>query len=117
MKYFVVSDIHSYFQPLFKSLSMTGYDPKNSSHTLVVLGDIFDRGPETLEVYNFLSSIPKKNIKLIRGNHEGLYFELLKKTYPDLYDFSNGTVNTFCQIADIPYETFLSKEIDEQMNL
>lgn len=99
MKYFVVSDIHSYYKPLLKSLKAAGFDKKNPEHTLIVCGDVFDRGDETLKVYKFLKSIPKKRIVLIRGNHESLYLDLLDKSYPEEYDFSNGTVHTFCQIA------------------
>lgn len=100
MKYFIVSDIHSFYTPLNEALHEAGYDKKNKEHTLVVLGDIFDRGNETLEVYKFLKSIPKSRCILVKGNHESLYFELLKKDFPESYDFSNGTVQTFCDIAN-----------------
>lgn len=100
MKYFVVSDIHSFYKPLLKSLKAAGFDKKNPEHTLIVCGDVFDRGSETLKVYRFLKSIPKKRIVLIRGNHESLYLDLLDKSYPEEHDFSNGTVHTFCQIAE-----------------
>lgn len=100
MKYFVVADIHSFANELFESLKLAGYDKKNKDHKLIVIGDIFDRGNETLEVYKFLKSIPKSRRILIKGNHESLYFELLKKKFPDTWDFSNGTVRTFCHIAN-----------------
>lgn len=101
MRYFIVSDIHSFYTELKQSLMTSGFDKKNPDHTLIVLGDVFDRGNETLEVYKFLKSIPKKRCILIRGNHESLYLELLNKDYPESHDFSNGTVNTFCQIANL----------------
>jgi len=72
--------------------------------TIVVCGDIFDRGDETVKVYTYLKSIPKKRCILIKGNHESLYKELLNKTFPDKYDFSNGTVRAFCNIAGIDEE-------------
>lgn len=99
MKYFIVSDTHSFYFELMASLKTAGFDKKNKTHTLVVLGDLFDRGPDTLKLYKFLMSIPKKRCILVRGNHELLYKDLLKKDYPESHDFSNGTVNTFCQIA------------------
>ena len=99
MKYFLVSDTHSFYFELMASLKTAGFDKKNKNHTLIVLGDLFDRGPDTLKLYKFLTSIPKKRCILIRGNHELLYKELLEKDYPESHDFSNGTVNTFCQIA------------------
>lgn len=97
MRYFVVSDLHSYYAPLIKALEEKGFNQEED--TLIVCGDVFDRGDETIEVYEFLKSIPHKI--LIRGNHEWLYKELLKKKYPDNHDYSNGTVKTFCSIADI----------------
>jgi len=100
MKYFVVSDIHSFYIELRKALRQAGYSKKNVNHTLIVCGDIFDRGPDAIKVYNFLHSIPKSRRILIRGNHEALYLKLLNKHYPEGYDFHNGTVDTFCQVAN-----------------
>ena len=104
MKYFVVSDIHSFCSELKYSLRKAGFNKRNKEHTLIVCGDIFDRGDETVEVYKYLKSIPKKRCILVKGNHESLYFELLEKSYPQRYDYSNGTVRTFCNIAKRPYD-------------
>lgn len=98
-KYFVVSDIHSFYAPLKKALYKAGFRKTNKEHILIVCGDVFDRGEETMKVYQFLRSIPKNRCILVKGNHESLFEELLTKTYPDDYDFSNGTVKTFCAIA------------------
>lgn len=98
-KYFVVSDVHSYLRPLRKALRDAGWNPKTKSHVLVVLGDIFDRGDDTVGVYEFIRSIPKDRRVLVRGNHEALLLDLLKKDCPDRYDYSNGTVKTLCHIA------------------
>ena len=103
-KYFVVSDIHSFASELKYSLRQAGFNKRNKDHTLIVCGDIFDRGDETVEVYKYLKSIPKKRCILIKGNHEQLYKELLTKTFPNRHDFSNGTVRAFCNIAGIEEE-------------
>lgn len=100
MKYFIVSDIHSFAKELKEGLKESGFQKTNKNHTLVVLGDLFDRGPESVEVYNFIMSIPKSRRIIIKGNHEELYLKLLNKNFPDSYDFSNGTVKTFCHIAN-----------------
>ena len=81
MKYFVVSDIHSFYVGLKRALDRAGFNKRNKDHTLIVCGDIFDHGPDTLSVYKFLISIPKKRCILIKGNHELLYEELLEKSY------------------------------------
>jgi len=98
-KYFVISDIHSFASIMKNALKDNGYDKENPEHILIVCGDVFDRGDETAEVYNFLKSIPENRCILIRGNHEQLYFDLLNKDFPQSHDFSNGTVRTFCHIA------------------
>lgn len=99
VKYFVVSDIHGFLKELKDNLRLAGFQKQNKEHILVVCGDVFDRGPDNVGVYNFIMSVPKKRRILIKGNHEALYLALLKKNMPEAYDFSNCTVDTFCQIA------------------
>lgn len=107
-KYFFISDIHSFYKAALNALEKSGFELDNPEHILVVCGDIFDRGGETVELYKWLKSIPKKRRIFIKGNHEYLYLALLKKNKPDYYDFSNGTVKTFCHIAKVDYESFRS---------
>ena len=97
--FFVSSDIHSFFKEWQTSLNEVGFDKNNEEHVLIILGDLFDRGSEALEVYRFIKSLLEERVILIKGNHEYLYEELLNKAFPNNYDFSNGTVSTFCQIA------------------
>lgn len=99
MKYFITSDLHSFYTPLKKSLDNVGYDKNNSDHILVILGDLFDRGQETRALYEFLKSIPVERLVLVKGNHELLLEQLLEKSLPDSHDYSNGTVSTCCQMA------------------
>ena len=118
MRYFCVSDIHSDYTDLKIALKNAGFNKNNKNHTLIVLGDCFDRFSETIELYKFLSSIPKKRCILIRGNHEYLFAALLKKSYYESYDISNGTVDTFCHIAhrdieDLYYGDVSWKEITD----
>ena len=56
MKYFIVSDVHSYYSILKKTLDEKGFSP-NEDHVLMVLGDAFDRGEETREMAEFLLSL------------------------------------------------------------
>ncbi len=97
--YFLISDIHSFCKELKLALHNAGFNKKDKNHILVVLGDIFDRGPDSVGVYNYITAIPKYRRILIRGNHEDLFLELLEKIFPESYDFSNKTVDTFCNIA------------------
>lgn len=97
--YFAVSDIHGFYDELVFALKEAGYDKKNSDHILIVVGDIFDRGPKNLFVYKFLKGIPKERRILIRGNHESMFVDLIKKPFPAYYDFQNKTVDAFCQLS------------------
>lgn len=112
MKYFAISDIHGFYEPMMQSLHKAGYRKNNPDHILIVCGDIFDRGPDSVKVYKFLKSIPKDRRILIRGNHEYLLRDIVernKKTdteeYDDLqdYDYHNGTVDTLKQFIDYYY--------------
>ncbi len=108
MKYFVTSDIHSFCDELLVALDEARFDVDNPEHVLVIAGDLFDRGPKTVELFNYLMSIPEGRLVLIEGNHELLFRSLVNKAIPHDYDFSNGTVQSFCHIAGVPYDDVLS---------
>lgn len=102
--YFVISDIHGFYQQMVDGLRKAGFRKNNKDHILVVLGDLFDRGPEPFRVYKYIKSLPKSRRILVRGNHEALYLELLKKDFPQRHDFSNRTVNTLCDLTTTPID-------------
>lgn len=98
-KYFIASDIHSFYRPFKQALTEAGWNKNSKSHRLVILGDIFDRGRDTVKVYDFIRSVPKERRILVKGNHEELFLSLLDKRIPEEHDYSNGTVDSFLQIA------------------
>ena len=98
-KYFVTSDVHSFYNELIRELSKKGFDIENNEHVLLFCGDLFDRGPDSLKMYDFIKSLPRERRILIRGNHEYLFNDLLKKDLPDGYDYSNGTVKTLYDLT------------------
>ena len=97
MKLFCVSDIHSFLEPLKKSLNDAGFDKNNPEHYLLVCGDCFDRGNESEELLYFLMSLERKI--LVKGNHDLLLKDLCMREFPYSYDFSNGTVKTVNDIG------------------
>lgn len=103
VKYFVISDVHSYYDEMIAALNKAGYDQNNPEHIFVLCGDAFDRGPKTLETYKFLKSIPKERRILIRGNHEALLRDAVARQYFYEYDASNGTVRTISDMIRMPY--------------
>ena len=55
-KYFVFSDVHGEYDALINSLRMAGYEGGNPQHKLISLGDAFDRGPNSREVYELFKN-------------------------------------------------------------
>lgn len=123
MIFYVVSDIHGYYNELCMALDKAGFDPENEEHWLISLGDEMDRGPKPEEVINYLMSLPRAIF--VRGNHTDLMEELIKRQYPCSHDYSNGTfqsaldlapdAKTFdevCIIAEQKVRPFFDKEIN-----
>lgn len=102
MRYFITSDVHSCFKELSDALYEAGFDYEKD--TFVSLGDNFDRGDGSYEMYKFLKHLPHKI--LIRGNHEDLLDEVVNKGYFAGYDFSNGTYKTIIDIIQHDYPGF-----------
>lgn len=97
-KFFVTSDIHSFYKPLTQALDEAGFDPNNKDHWLVVCGDMFDRGDDSGLVLQFIMSLERKI--LVRGNHDLLLRDLCKRGFPYRHDFHNGTTTTVYDLGD-----------------
>lgn len=113
MKYYVVADVHGYFDELQAALTEQGYFADSEPHKLVVCGDLFDRGKQAKELQTFvLDLLEKDEVILIRGNHEDLAVELLhdwpQGGYLRSYHHSNGTVGTVCQLTGLSVAELLS---------
>ena len=70
---YVLSDLHGHFKILLKMLEKINFSDEDE---LYILGDCCDRGPKSLDIYFYLQD--KKNIKLLRGNHEIMMREAFK---------------------------------------
>ncbi len=64
-KTYFVSDIHGCYDQLLALLEKIAF---SDSDTLYILGDIVDRGPNPLAIFDYI--MPRENIRLILGNHE-----------------------------------------------
>lgn len=107
MKYFIVSDVHSYYSILRAALDEKGFS-LDEDHILVLLGDAFDRGEETKETADFLLSLlDRGKLIYVQGNHEELLIKCLQQiaggTDPmDIaisYHATNGTWKTLLALA------------------
>ena len=95
-RFFVVSDIHGHYTQLKQALDAAGFDAKNSEHVFLCCGDLFDRGPENLRVYDFVRGLERKI--LIRGNHEDILEKILKQGSLTENGIANGTHLTLPQL-------------------
>ena len=109
--FFVVSDVHSFYSILLKTLDNHGFQVNNPNHILVVCGDIFDRGEESVALYNLLSNIPDSRFIYIRGNHEDLICEcvedILNNKTISRHHFSNGTIKTIAHFTGLKEQDFV----------
>ena len=62
---FVISDLHGQFVLLQLLLERIGFTENDE---LYILGDIMDRGPNSIDIYYFVKAMD--NIHMIKGNHE-----------------------------------------------
>lgn len=96
-KLFVVSDIHSFYEPFKKALDAAGFDPSNPQHWLISAGDCFDRGPDSEKLLHFLMQLERK--VLVKGNHDLLLDDLCMRGFPYSHDKQNGTTRTVQDIS------------------
>lgn len=97
MKYYIVADVHGFFDILKEALDNAGFDKNNHEHVFVSLGDLLDRGKQPRECLQFVNSLERKI--LIRGNHEDLMEEMLAVRYPRQHDYQNGTYYTVVDLT------------------
>lgn len=108
MKYYVVADVHSYYQELETALKEKGFFEDTKPHKLIVCGDLFDRGRESVQVQDFICDLmSKKQVILIKGNHEDMLEELIRNgkrwfNFPDIaytHHWHNKAVQTVLDLA------------------
>ena len=103
-----MSDIHGQYKAFIKMLEKIQF---KETDVLYILGDIIDRGPEVIELYNYIKS--KDNIHLLMGNHEKMmsdYFILGSKRSFYLW-IENGGDATYEQLKS--YDTKFTDEMAE----
>lgn len=109
MRYYVVSDVHSFYTEMIKALTEKGYFEDKEPHKLIICGDMFDRGSESVEMQKFVMELLEKDeVILIRGNHEELILSLINNAEYNFgygieytHHWSNGTVRTVTDLTDM----------------
>lgn len=128
MKYFVISDVHSFYDAMMDALNKQGFDPENKEHNLIVCGDLFDRGDDTVKVFEFVRSLAEQDrLFYIYGNHEELLLDcvndILKGSVRN-HHITNGTFQTICDFTGMnkydlymgPYGTMDMKEFSSKIS-
>lgn len=125
-KYFCSGDIHSFFDEWQMSLQNKGFDKNDPEHTVIICGDLFDRGPQTIECFEFVKKLAKENrLIYVRGNHEELLemciHSIKRRSKLGSHHKSNGTIKTLshfmnCNEYDILCNIFNFKQFDEVTN-
>lgn len=92
MALYVISDIHGEYDMFIAMLDRINF---SEDDRLIVLGDIFDRGPKPLEVLEYI--VTHKNIDFILGNHEEFFMDSFENEFRKDLDvwFMNGGEVTF----------------------
>ena len=97
MKYFVLSDPHGCKDIMVNELHSKGFVEGSEDMRLIICGDIFDRGTQTTEMYEYLKGLDDQLV-FVRGNYEdGLeecYMQFRENGEVEWYHQHNGTVKT-----------------------
>lgn len=120
MKYFVMSDIHGHFTLMEDKLKENGFDKSDESHKLIICGDMFDRGLQSLEVYKFLKDLHDQDKAIIvLGNHDNFVIDFL--TEQERVEFNcerNGfdeTIKAFSRSAKYDFTVGQIKKYKEEV--
>lgn len=97
-KFYVMSDIHGFYDEMREALDNAGFDPNDESAWVVICGDCFDRGPKAVEVMKYLMGLPRK--VLIKGNHEQLLLDCCNRGEAWGHDIQNGTADSVWQFGE-----------------
>lgn len=115
MKYYIAADVHGFYTEFHKALDEAGYFTDPEPHKLIILGDLFDRGLEAVQMQQFILKLMERdNVILIRGNHEDLYEEMvtIDKGLPVRHHRSNGTYSTALQLTGYDPKSALERNLD-----
>lgn len=109
---FIMGDIHGMYDKLMACLQAVSFDYTND--TLIQLGDVVDRGPDSYLVVEELLKI--KNLIAIRGNHDdcwmqGLFF------YKEDYQNQIEVFSLYNQGARETLQSYTRRGIDPNVHL
>lgn len=108
---YVMSDLHGEYDKFIRMLKLINFSP---SDTLYVLGDVLDKGPNPLDIIDYIRKPENNNIKLLSGNHE-LFCTIALTNYKHLgYWLEGGGGTTLEQLKERSVEYI--QELVEYLN-
>ena len=99
---YCTSDIHGCYDEFMELLQKIDFSPAD---TLYVLGDVIDRGPESIKCLRYIMEV--SNIHLLMGNHEKLMLDALtnEKDNSQMDNcFNNGGAKVLHEFRKLPDE-------------
>jgi len=106
MRYFVVSDVHGFYNEMRRALDNAGFDPTNPNHCFVSCGDLLDRGTQPKECLEYVLNLNPNRRILIYGNHEHLMEQAIARGAFLMHDAHNGTMATAIALTDLSPEQY-----------
>jgi polynucleotide kinase-phosphatase len=108
----IIGDVHGCLDELLKLLTALGYDADRSQHERVIpphgrkaifLGDLVDRGPDSLGVIELVQSMVARGDALcLPGNHD---VKLMRKLRGKNVQLTHGLAETMAQIETLSAES------------
>ncbi len=117
MNYYVLADVHGFFDSMQETLEKSGYYDDGEEKKIIICGDLFDRGGRegTLKMQDWVAErLEKDEIILVRGNHEDLIVELAENLekyagrLEDTHHFHNMTTHTLAYLTDSDFNDFMT---------
>lgn len=109
-KVYIISDLHGHYEVFLKLLDKIQF---SDDDYMYILGDCCDRGPNSLDIY--FEIFKRKNIQLIKGNHEIMMREsLLKDNDTSSNQFRMWHENGGRKTMDNYHRYLNKKELDEK---
>ena len=99
MHNYVVSDIHGNSERLRFLLASLKNKHSSGDFVLHIIGDLFDRGKSSADVYQLLLK-NKNNINLLLGNHECLFMDFMENPKNFVQWQANGAYPTIQSFID-----------------
>ena len=93
---YAMSDIHGCFDKYIKMLEIIGF---NKNDTLYILGDVVDRGPDGIKILLDISK--RKNVILLRGNHDDTALLVLSHLFSKKSNLSNQQLSDLIKLWSI----------------